>query len=49
MFDHGTDLNLKKYGQEKPLNYPIENIVAPFAVYYGMGDHLVAPEVGIVT
>ncbi|XP_055640361.1 lipase 3-like [Toxorhynchites rutilus septentrionalis] len=39
-FDYGTRRNLIIYGQEKPPDYNLTNIVAPIILHYGRNDHL---------
>ncbi|XP_023246893.1 lipase 3-like isoform X2 [Copidosoma floridanum] len=41
MYDHGEKKNLKKYGKPEPPSYNLSNIVAPVALFYGLGDSLV--------
>lgn len=41
MFDYGKD-NVKVYRSAKPLNYPLEKIVAPVFIYAGACDLLVS-------
>ncbi|XP_050684281.1 lipase 1-like [Leptidea sinapis] len=42
-FDYGP-LNLEQYGSEHPPSYPIENITAPIAIFFGEGDLLAVRE-----
>lgn len=39
-FDYGTEENQKRYGQDTPPLYPIENIKLPVLIYYGENDLL---------
>ena len=38
-FDHGTEVNLLKYGSEIPPTYDLQNITAPTKIYAGLGDN----------
>ncbi|KAJ8672647.1 hypothetical protein QAD02_003906 [Eretmocerus hayati] len=37
-YDYGSDENLRKYGSYRPPKYPLENVTAPVAIYYGETD-----------
>ncbi|XP_037953470.1 lipase 3-like [Teleopsis dalmanni] len=37
-FDHGPKKNLKRYGQEVPPDYNLQNIVVDMYIYYGLAD-----------
>ncbi|XP_055590288.1 lipase 3-like [Uranotaenia lowii] len=43
-YDFGKTENMKRYGRASPPEYPLQNIVAPVALYYGLNDPLVAVE-----
>lgn len=43
-FDYGPEENLKRYGQEKPLQYNLENISVPVSLFFATNDWLAGPQ-----
>ncbi|XP_052747894.1 lipase 1-like [Galleria mellonella] len=39
-YDHGVDMNMKKYGRVTPPSYPLEKISAPVALFFSDDDTL---------
>lgn len=44
-FDHGTEINLKRYGQESPPPYNLNLVTAPVYLFWGQNDQLATPDV----
>ncbi|XP_077531095.1 lipase 3-like [Haemaphysalis longicornis] len=43
MYNYGSDKNLVRYGQGEPPEYPLENVVAPIALFTGASDRFANP------
>ncbi|CAH1401202.1 unnamed protein product [Nezara viridula] len=41
-FDYGKRMNLKKYGNPRPPDYPLDRVTAPVAMYWGYNDPLLS-------
>lgn len=48
MYDHGIIRNLAIYKQRQPPMYNLSNIISPVGLFYGKGDSLVSPGVGLL-
>ena len=47
-FDYGTAENIKRYGQNTPPQYDLEQISTPTALFYANNDWLAGPMVSII-
>lgn len=43
-FDYGSHENKKRYGQETPPHYDLENVTVPVALFYATNDWLAGPQ-----